>query len=1076
MLALTAILMCIFGLSACEDDGTSDNPSTIVGGETNCEHLWADWTEEQEATCKTTGLQSRICMLCEGREEKIIEKTTHKYNSENVCEYCGVELAYTSGLDYERLGYSSSSYYYEVKGIGTATETDIVIPAQHAGYPVKSIASKAFYGNDRITSIFAPSSITEVGTNAFYYCEKLHTITLEDVNKIGSQSFKKCSKLEKISIKSAEEIGSEAFSDCVKLKNIVLSEEKMVIGQNAFLNTGYYNASDNWESKALYIGKHLINVKEDYPNSSFTIKSDTLSVADFAFENVSAIETIQFPENEILIGSRAFTGCENWKEFEVRENIELTNGSLSETFLTKLIVPMKYAIDSVSDSTRNVNVGIPLTLKTLIITKSGYSYGPGELVQFDFSKFTELEHLEHPIENNYNYNGGYKLINAYAGMKKLKSLTIPGERKKIASGYGEIAFHIGEYFSTKAYEGSVSVSASLNYESYTFYFPATLKEVTIDGGYVRAGLFKGCDNFETISIKNLAKREDDNIGSDAFSRIKCKNLILDKSVNYIDCVGKYDYEIDQLADGVDNLFYNGTMEDWLSMKRGSLYSSLYIESVYIDGQKIEGKLIIPNGITEIPKNAFNGFDKVSSIEIPDDVTKIGIDAFYNTAFYNDESNWENGVLYCNKHLIESKEDDCGNTGIKEGTLVIADEAFKGSKNLSADLVLPNSVVTIGDRAFSSADLSKITIGEKVTYIGNEAFASSKITEIIYNAVDAKTAIAMGMYNLTDNIFGYRISDEVKITIGNKVKALPTGVFSNLNAKEIVFEKDSVCESIGDYSFYECTLLSNIEIPTSVVRIGNAAFKGCSCLTSIIIPNSVQTMGTSGFVFGSSVKERGNQLTVYCEAVQKPNGWCDSWNGRCSVVWDCKNNDVAEDGYIYTTIDGIIYGLKDGAASVVEQPKNIITAHIPTNVCYKNESYTVTNIQYGAFYDCVKLLSVSIPKTITSIEGDTFRFCRSLTSVEIPTSVKSIGTYAFYSCSALTNIVIPDSVTSIGEYAFSWCSTLANIVIPNSVTTMGRGVFYKSELITISCETITKPDGWNSDWNSSNRPVVWGYKG
>ena len=497
--------------------------------------------------------------------------------------------------------------------------------------------------------------------------------------------------------------------------------------------------------------------------------------------------------------------------------------------------------------------------------------------------------------------------------------------------------------------------------------------------------------------------------------------------------------------------------------------------MYIDNKLVE-KIEIPKEIETIPDYAFSYINSIKEVEISESIKEIGVSVFERTPFYDNEENWENGVLYCGKHLIKSKEDDCGNTSIKEGTLVIADEAFKGSKKLSTDLVLPNSVVTIGDGAFSSADLSKITIGEKVTYIGNKAFASSKIIEIIYNAVDAKTAIDMGMYDLTDNIFGYRMSDEVKITIGNKVIALPSGVFSNLNAKEIVFEKDSVCESIGDYAFYNCTLLSNIEIPTSVVHIGNATFNGCSALTSIIIPTNVQTMGSASWtVFGSSHRNKARSLTVYCEVSEKPNGWCDTWNGNCPIVWNYKNNDVAEDGYIYTIIDGIRYSLKDGVASVVEQSKNIITANIPTTVNYKNKSYTVTSIKYGAFYECWKLLSVKIPNTITSIEGDTFRFCSSLTSVEIPTSVKSIGTYAFYSCSALTNIVIPNSVTSIGEYAFSWCRTLTNIVIPNSVTTMGRGVFYQSELITISCEAITKPNGWNSDWNSSNRPVVWGYK-
>lgn len=1060
ILTLTAMLMCIFGLSACKVDGDSDDSSTIIGGDTNCEHLWSDWTEEQEATCKTTGLQSRICTLCDGKEEKLIEKTAHKYNSENICEYCGVELAYTSGLDYERLGYSSSSYYYVVKGIGTATETDIVIPAQHAGYPVKSIASEAFYGNDRITSIFAPSTIIEIGTNAFYYCEKLHTITLEGVNKIGSQAFKKCSKLEKISVKSVKEIGSEAFSDCVKLKDIVLSENKMLIDQNAFLNTGYYNASDNWENKALYIGKHLLNVKEDYPNNSFTIKNGTLTIASYAFNNITNIEIFNFPDNKIRIGSYAFKGCSNWKEFEVTENIELMNFSLSGTSLTRLVAPAKYVIESITETTHsyNVDIGIPNTLKTLIITGS-YSVNK----KLSFSNFKQLEHLEH----NFKHTGyhGLDLSEAYKDLKNLKTLTTPGCVKMTGSGYGEIGIHIGEFFSSTYFDGSVPVTTYVNSEKYTYYFPAALKEITIDGGYVNESMFYNCDNFQSITIKNLLDYRDEyNIGNDALINVTCENLSIDNSVSKISDI--YLYKDFEISNGVKNLHYLGTLQDWISTERGRLY----VDNIYINGQKIEGELVLPDGMTEIPERAFCEFSGLTNIIIPDSVTKIGTDAFLGTEFYNNDENWENGVLYCGKYLIKSKEDDLGNTGIKEGTLVIADEAFKDSKNLPDEILFPDSLIIIGDKAFSNTGLVKLTIGENVEHIGKGAFYSQQLTELKYYAINANTDIKVGDYDISGTPFG--ADDEVKLTIGHNVKNLPTGVFSHLLVKEVVFEGVSVCESIGDYAFYDCPWLTSIEIPNSVTTIGNCAFEGCPSLTSITIPSSIQTMGYS--VFGATYTYRGRPLTVYCEALEKPNDWNNSWNEGCPVVWNCKNNEVAEDGYIYTIIDGIRYSLKDGIASVVEQSKNIITANIPTTVSYKNKSYIVTSIKYGAFYECSKLLSVKIPNTITSIEGDTFRFCSSLTSVEIPASVTSIGTYAFYSCRSLTNIVIPNSVTSIGEYAFSWCSALTNILISNSVTTMGRGVFYQSELITIYCEAITKPDGWKSDWNYSDRPVVWGY--
>ena len=591
VLLLSSLLLT--GAISCTDDNTNSSSSnTIIGGDTSCEHNWTDWTQDQEATCKTTGLKSRSCTLCEAKEEKVIEKSVHKYNSENVCEYCGVELAYTSGLDYERLGYFSSSYYYVVKGIGTATETDIVIPAQHAGYPVKSIASEAFYGNDQITSVIAPS-IEEIEREAFYYCEKLHSIEFNSVKTIGYGAFKNCKKLNKIT----------------------LPKTKLEIGNTAFLGTELFNNDKNWENKALYINEHLISVKEEYEEKTFTIKSGTLSVADCAFENVSAIETIQFPENEIFIGTGVFSGCEHLEELEITDTMEMNEYALRGTSLTKLVVPAQYVEEQIEidDYFRGVDIDIPNTLTTLIVTghfelpTSGGGRGRHSQA-VSFSEFKQLETLELLGDKSYAWGTFYE---AFKELKNLKSLKMNGIQ----------CDHIGEFFSSTYYEGSVAITAYVNNRNRTYYFPASLTEITIDGGYVSNGMFYGCDNFQSITIKNLSKKDKGNMGTDALTNVTCENLTIDNSISNLSNI--FHYEII----GVKNFYYLGTLQEWCSIKRSHVYGFL-VDDIYINGQKMEGALTLPEGMTELPERAFSGFHDLTSIVIPDSVTYIGDYVFY----------------------------------------------------------------------------------------------------------------------------------------------------------------------------------------------------------------------------------------------------------------------------------------------------------------------------------------------------------------------------------------------------------------------------------------------------------------
>lgn len=143
-------------------------------------------------------------------------------------------------------------------------------------------------------------------------------------------------------------------------------------------------------------------------------------------------------------------------------------------------------------------------------------------------------------------------------------------------------------------------------------------------------------------------------------------------------------------------------------------------------------IVIPERLTKINQGMFKGCTSLTSVKIGENVTIIEPNVFDETALYNDESNWINGILYVDNCLIRAKANSGNICKIVEGTRIIADKAFMEHQSLTS-LTLPQSLTAIGDMAFMNCQkLAKITIHAPIPpHINEETFKGVNPTTIIY---------------------------------------------------------------------------------------------------------------------------------------------------------------------------------------------------------------------------------------------------------------------------------------------------------------------------------------------------------
>jgi len=214
---------------------------------------------------------------------------------------------------------NSADNYRTINGGAESYSGGIIIPEEveynGTSYKVTKIEVSAFSGS-KVTSVSIPSSVTSIGSNAFFNCYQLTNISIPSNSKLTSigssafyiqKSYSSQSQLKSISIPSSvTTIGAYAFNGCSSLQNIIIPSSVTSIGVDAFTGTSWYSSQPYG---VVYAGNVAYNYKGTMAaNTTISINEGTTGIAAGAFSGNTNLTDISIPSSVISIGQGAFTG------------------------------------------------------------------------------------------------------------------------------------------------------------------------------------------------------------------------------------------------------------------------------------------------------------------------------------------------------------------------------------------------------------------------------------------------------------------------------------------------------------------------------------------------------------------------------------------------------------------------------------------------------------------------------------------------------------------------------------------------------------------------------------------------
>ena len=329
------------------------------------------------------------------------------------------------------------------------------------------------------------------------------------------------------------------------------------------------------------------------------------------------------------------------------------------------------------------------------------------------------------------------------------------------------------------------------------------------------------------------------------------------------------------------------------------------------------------------------------------------------------------------------------------------QAFAKSK-IKGSLIIPNSVTTIGEEAFSNCRELKgsLTLSNSLKTIGNKAFYNCNSLNGSLTIPNTVTTIGISSF---ENCAGFNGN----LTIPNSVTTIGESAFCNC----LKFTGDLTIPNsvtiIEAYTFKSCYGFNGkLTIPNSVTTIRNRAFYKCIGFKgNLTIPNSVTTIGEEAF-------------------------WrCTGFNGNLTL-----SNSV-------TTIGELAFEGCSGFTGNLILPNSI------------------TTIENSAFIGCSGFTGeLILPNSITTIGAYTFKSCTGFTgNLTLPNSITTIGVLAFNGCTGFTgNLTLPKSLEVVYNNSFYECNNIQTFKFQSLPEVIQGNLNYYKPIVSLSDDSYISP--------------------